>query len=498
LPGFHEILFGYDKHTLKAQKIFFGNSGEGHFAFKTKQLEYTYISVMLSDGNYERKFFTMSDFKEKNFIRAVKALDGLILYRSVLSDPVICHLRNIFTRTDRDSGFSDDANVRAGIENDFSNMIGLLVESAENFGYGGDIFKNYMLNLFLYNENKFSLYCENNKNVQNTSLYKFALNDIKILKSVLSIELSSFCGKNESMAEIFDYKPVNPKENGIPELMSYAGSEEKLLELFVDFYNVSGCGNISRFRCFKYDDSLGKIIGIDNPDPITFDDIIGYKSQTETLIDNTEAFIKGFPANNVLLVGSRGTGKSSSVKALANKYCKDGLRIIEITKEQVTKLTKLLEMLKNRGRRFIVFIDDLSFDEREVQYKYMKSLIEGGSQSKPDNVLFYATSNRRHLISEKWSDRQRGSDDGEIHTQDTLNEKLSLADRFGITISYPKPTPSEYVNMVRIMADKCGISLDDEVLEKEALKWEINQKGISGRTARQFVNHLAGRLRQFG
>ena len=266
----------------------------------------------------------------------------------------------------------------------------------------------------------------------------------------------------------------------------------RFLTFFVRFYNTLGCGDISRFRSFKYDGGLKKIVGIDNPDPITFDDIIGYTAQTDELIDNTEAFIKGFPANNVLLVGSRGTGKSSSVKALANKYYKDGLRIIEITKDQIVELTKLLSSLKDRGRKFIIFIDDLSFGESEIQYKHMKSLLDGGSQSKPDNVLFYATSNRRHLISEKWSDRQRGSDDAEIHTQDTLNEKLSLADRFGITISYPKPTSFEYLNMVKIMARKSGISIDDEILEKEALKWEINQKGVSGRTARQFVNHLKG------
>ena len=147
-------------------------------------------------------------------------------------------------------------------------------------------------------------------------------------------------------------------------------------------------------------------------------------------------------------------------------------------------------MLKTRGRKFIIFIDDLSFDEQEIQYKYMKSLLDGGSESKPENVLFYATSNRRHLVQEKWSDRQRGSDDAEIHTQDTLNEKLSLADRFGITITYPKPTPQEYVNIVKIMAKRYEIPLSDETLEKEAIKWEMSQKGISGRTAKQFINNL--------
>ncbi len=418
----------------------------------------------------------MTDFNEKILKEHIKCLDGLVLYRSILNDPVIPALKNI--------SMGKDAAL------DFSELIYILTESAEASGYGGDIFKNYMFNLFLYDENRFSLYCENNKNVQNTSLYKLALNDIKILKSVLSSDFSSLCSENGLLSEIFDYKPVNKKENDFLAHMNTAVSGEELLEVFVNFYNDFGCGDISRFRFFGYNDALGKIEGIDNPDPITFDDIIGYKSQIEELIQNTEAFIKGFPANNVLLAGSRGTGKSSSVKALANKYYKDGLRIIEITKEQIVKLTKLLPALKDRGKKFIIFIDDLSFDESEIQYKYMKSLLEGGSRSKPDNVLFYATSNRRRLISEKWSDRMRGDD--EVHTRDTLNEKLSLADRFGITISYPKLTPGEYIDMVKIMAEKSGISVDGETLRKESLKWEINQKGISGRTARQFVNYLSG------
>lgn len=423
----------------------------------------------------------MSDFSKKILEEPVKNLDRLILYRSILSDPVILSLKDIFKGKNAYGGFSE--------------IISILSESAEAMGYGGNIFKNYMFSLFLYNENRFSLYCENNKNVQNTSLYKLALNDIKILKSISSIDLKSLSGEMETLSEILNYTPINNKKDEFWEHMYSAVSDNEILDVFVRFYNTLGCGDISRFRSFKYDGGLKKIVGIDNPDPITFDDIIGYTAQTDELIDNTEAFIKGFPANNVLLVGSRGTGKSSSVKALANKYYKDGLRIIEITKDQIVELTKLLSSLKDRGRKFIIFIDDLSFDESEIQYKHMKSLLDGGSQSKPDNVLFYATSNRRHLISEKWSDRQRGSDDAEIHTQDTLNEKLSLADRFGITISYPKPTSFEYLNMVKIMARKSGISIDDEILEKEALKWEINQKGVSGRTARQFVNHLKGSSR---
>jgi len=423
----------------------------------------------------------MSDFKEKYLREISNQLDNLVLYRSILLDPVIVCLKNI----------CENVNVSAN----FSEMALRLVENAESFGFGGNLFKNHILNLFLYNENRFSLYCENNKKVENTSLYNIAVNDIKILKSLMSADLSMLYSKNIAGAEIENYMPVNVKEN---ELLAYIGTisdEKELLNSFIKFYNASGCGDVSLYHSFKYDDKKGKIVGIEHPDPITFDDLIGYESQINELINNTTAFIKGFPANNVMLVGSRGTGKSSSVKALANKFYSDGLRVIGITKEQIIELPKILSMLKNRGRRFIIFIDDLSFDESEVQYKYMKSLLDGGFENKPDNVLFYATSNRRHLVSEKWGDRQRGSDEAEIHTQDTLNEKLSLADRFGITIFYPKPTPSEYTRIVKVMARRLEIPLSDETLEKESLKWEINQKGISGRTAKQFINNLVWQMK---
>ncbi len=423
----------------------------------------------------------MDDFKQSYFKCISEQLDSLVLYSSILNDSVIICLKNI----------CDNINP----EKNFSKMALALIENAEHFGFRGNLLKNHILNLFLRNENRFSLYCENNKTVENTSLYKVAINDIKILQSLISIEISSL-SKDDKYTELSNYIPVNNEGNELLSYINTVDDTETLLQTFIKFYNTSGCGDISLYRSFKYDDNKNKIVGIEKPDTITFDDIIGYEEQTKELISNTVSFVKGYPANNVLLVGSRGTGKSSSVKALVNKFYSNGLRLIEITKEQIINLPKILSDLKNRGRKFIIFIDDLSFDEQEIQYKYMKSLLDGGSESKPDNVLFYATSNRRHLIQEKWSDRQRGSEDAEIHTQDTLNEKLSLADRFGITISYPKPTPTEYVEMVKIMAKKNDIPLSDETLEKEALKWEINQKGISGRTAKQFINNLVGQLRK--
>lgn len=416
---------------------------------------------------------------ENNYFKnAINIINELTVYKNIIKDDVI----KIIIEMSKSNS----------IECLFSELSQKLIQNAEINGLNGNLFKKYILNLFLNDENIFSLYCENNINVKNKSIYKIALNDIKIMKSISDIEFNSFVTNFSSLHEILNYIPVNQKENNINSI-DINNEPEKILDDFISFYNNAGCGNISMYKMFKYDNNKG-LIGIKNPDPITFTDIIGYKTQIDTLIKNTEAFLNGYIANNILLVGARGTGKSSCVKALANKYFENGLRLIEITKEQILILPEILSSLKKRGRRFIIFIDDLSFDEQEIQYKYMKSLLEGGSEYKPENVLFYATSNRRHLIQEKWSDRSYGSEEAEIHTNDTLNEKLSLSDRFGITITYPKPTPKEYIEIVKGIAEKNNIKLPNDILEKEAMKWELNQKGMSGRTAKQFINNITWQL----
>lgn len=416
---------------------------------------------------------------ENNYFKnAINIINELTVYKNIIKDDVI----KIIIEMSKSNS----------IERLFSELSQKLIQNAEINGLNGNLFKKYILNLFLNDENIFSLYCENNINVKNKSIYKIALNDIKIMKSISDIEFNSFVTNFSSLHEILNYIPVNQKENNINSI-DINNEPEKILDDFISFYNNAGCGNISMYKMFKYDNNKG-LIGIKNPDPITFTDIIGYKTQIDTLIKNTEAFLNGYIANNILLVGARGTGKSSCVKALANKYFENGLRLIEITKEQILILPEILSSLKKRGRRFIIFIDDLSFDEQEIQYKYMKSLLEGGSEYKPENVLFYATSNRRHLIQEKWSDRSYGSEEAEIHTNDTLNEKLSLSDRFGITITYPKPTPKEYIEIVKGIAEKNNIKLPNDILEKEAMKWELNQKGMSGRTAKQFINNITWQL----
>ena len=222
------------------------------------------------------------------------------------------------------------------------------------------------------------------------------------------------------------------------------------------------------------------------------DDLVGYESQKKELVQNTEAFVEGRKANNVLLYGDAGTGKSASIKAILNQYYSRGLRMIEVYKHEFKELPKVIEAIKNRNYRFIIYMDDLSFEEFEIEYKYLKVVMEGGLETKPENVLIYATSNRRHLIRETWSDRSDMSQD-ELHRSETVNEKLSLAARFGVTIGYYTPQRKEYFNIVTTLARRHPeIKLTDEELISAASKWEMRHGGMSGRTAQQFIDSLLG------
>jgi hypothetical protein len=229
-------------------------------------------------------------------------------------------------------------------------------------------------------------------------------------------------------------------------------------------------------------------------DKVMLDDLIGYEIQKKKLVDNTESFVSGRKANNVLLFGDSGTGKSTSIKAIVNEYYDRGLRMIEIYKHQFKDLSAVIAAIKNRNYRFIIYMDDLSFEEFEIEYKFLKAVIEGGVETKPDNILIYATSNRRHLIKETWNDRDDVEMDNGMHRSDTMEEKLSLVNMFGVTINYSKPSQKEYFGIVIGLARKAGLTLTDEELRAQANAWELSHGGISGRTAQQFINYLSGQV----
>ena len=270
---------------------------------------------------------------------------------------------------------------------------------------------------------------------------------------------------------------------------------EQFFDAVVTFYKKYGVGMFGLNKAFRIVEKNGEpdFVPINNLDKVVLDDLTGYEIQKKKLIDNTEAFVNGREANNCLLYGDAGTGKSTSIKAILNEYYDRGLRMIEIYKHQFKYLSQVISHVKNRNYRFVIYMDDLSFEEFEIEYKYLKAVIEGGMETRPDNVLIYATSNRRHLIRETWNDR---SDmDQELHRSDTMQEKLSLVYRFGITINFSKPSQKEYFEIVRNLAKKYPqITLSDEELCAQANKWELSHGGTSVRTAQHFISYLAGQM----
>lgn len=264
------------------------------------------------------------------------------------------------------------------------------------------------------------------------------------------------------------------------------------LPQLAQYYQHHGCGIFAQYYAFTWKN--GQLVGISAPDPIILPEIVGYNRQKESLVKNTEFLLKGYAALNVLLYGSRGSGKSSLVKGLLNQYATAGLRLVEVPKSQLQDLPLILEQLRGVSQKFILFVDDLSFEEDDDSFKALKVVLEGSVTARPRNVVVYATSNRRHLIREFFEDRPRPSDQEEVHAWDTMQEKLSFSDRFGLTLTFEPPNQDTYLSIVHHLAQLAQISLSQEELEFRAKQWATRHNGRSGRSARQFIDFLQGEL----
>ena len=392
-----------------------------------------------------------------------------------------------------------------------------LIERAEILGLSGNIWRSYLIYLLTHEPNLVSQTVEANGGKIGESLYIAFKHDIEVLFEILNAnstfenlreiynlesdildEFDSFYDdKNFNFGLLENYTPTTKnKSESLAEIennLANLNDAASIADAFINHYRKFGCGDIAAYRAFRWDSENQALIGIKHFEKILLEDLIGYAHQKELLTKNTIAFLEDKPANNVLLVGARGTGKSSGVKALVNEYYTRGLRLVQITKPQLKNLPEIMEVLRKfASKRFIIFLDDLSFEESESEYKYLKSSIEGGVESRPENVLIYATSNRRHLIRETWRDRIDGQD--ELYRDDSVNETISLSDRFGLIIQYYAPTQAEYLEIIRHMLNKKNIALDDETLRIEGLRWEMSHSGRNGRTAQQFVNFYLGQI----
>jgi uncharacterized protein len=276
-----------------------------------------------------------------------------------------------------------------------------------------------------------------------------------------------------------------------PELLqTFVAAEDwgECLPELVDYYRQNGVGLFGQYWAFRW--LGGELQGIATPDPIRLESLVGYELPKVTLVQNTEALLKGLPALHVLLYGSRGTGKSSLVKALLTEYGRQGLRLVEVSKSDLTDLPLIVDRLRHLLQKFIIFVDDLSFEEDDDAYKSLKVVLEGSLTARSPNLVVYATSNRRHLIREFYGDRPRPQDADEIHAWDTMQEKLSFSDRFGLTLTFEPADQDTYLTIVFHLAQQAGITLEPENLQFRALQWATRHNGRSGRTARQFVDFL--------
>ncbi len=427
----------------------------------------------------------------------------LLLYSELGEDSILRNLARIYEDWHANAATIPELTTRVFRE------IKHILDAATEYGFDRNLWQDYLTFLLLTNENSFSLTCERKGPTTRASINHFAIADFDIFRQLFHFDFAPL----EKALEIDCFKTIThyhavPKPERsynkdvsnlvrtLSDSLARATSAQKFFQLVTTAYATSGVGLFGLNRAFRIrsmPDGDVRFLPVHNIDAIRLDDLVGYERQKAELRANTEAFLAGRPANNVLLYGDSGTGNSSSIKALINDYHVQGLRMVEVYKHQFHELSATIAQIKNRAYRFILFLDDLSFEEHEIEYKYLKAVIEGGVETRPDNVLIYATSNRRHLIRENWSDRDDMEHDGDIHRSDTVEEKLSLAERFGLTINYANPTPQEYKTIVAELASRQGLSLTEDQLGKEASAWEIQHGGVSGRVAEQYVAHLASK-----
>ena len=428
----------------------------------------------------------------------------LVIYRDLKQHSLLTALADICRRL---AAGDDDRETLTG---DTLAAVNRLLDVATRYGFDGNLWHSYLAFLLATSEAPFTLVCEK-RGAAAGSVQVFAENDLAIFRKLWDYDFSPLekaLGVNAfsiltsyravaKPAQIYN-KSVSDKVRELTQAIGSADDGASMYKVVTDFYAKYGVGMLGLNKAFRVSPEIGVTGQLLEPITTTGDiklsDIVGYESQKERLVANTEAFVQGRKANNVLLYGDAGTGKSTSIKAILNEYYDQGLRMIEVYKHEFKYLQRIIARIKNRNYKFIIYMDDLSFEEFEVEYKYLKAVIEGGLEVKPENILIYATSNRRHLIKERIDDRAEFMDP-DLHPNDTVQEKLSLSDRFGLSIGYFKPNQKEYFAIVEAIAARYPeLTLSREELRAGAVRWEMSHSGLSGRTAQQYINSLLGNV----
>lgn len=440
----------------------------------------------------------------------MRETEKLILYRGFEDGKVlegIAQAMGYFREKDSKGGMDEEDKPKDSLQALCYACVHELIEIAASHGFAGNLWQDYLTFLLVNHENAYSTACEIRGSISG-SINQLAAHDFALFQEWFGYDLGEL-GESLGVPEfsiLMDYNRsgrngkvfnhrIRDQICALSVRLGQCGSVEEFQEAVTAFYREFGVGKLGLHKAFRIAHTEGgqaRIVPITNIAHVRLDDLVGYELAKKKLVENTEAFVKGKKANNCLLFGNAGTGKSSSIKAIINQYYGQGLRMIEVYKHQFQALNAVIAQIKNRNYKFIIYMDDLSFEEFEVEYKYLKAVIEGGLEKKPDNVLIYATSNRRHLVREKFSDKAER--DNELHTNDTVQEKLSLVSRFGVTIYFGKPEQKEFQEIVRRLAQRHRIPIGEEELLLEANRWELSHGGRSGRTAQQFIDYLLGHM----
>ena len=396
----------------------------------------------------------------------MKSPKNLILYKDFENGNLFYNMTWIMENYENEYYNKED------VESLLYESLNQLMELAVSHGFVGNLWHSFLAFILVNNENAYSKACEIRGEVEG-SVNQIVLHDFEIIKSLFDFDFGKLASyfEMDCMDVITDYQSMTGSGKIFNKRIKERINELKLkLEASTDvsgfkdavtaFYKDFGVGKLGLHKAFRIqhrEKEEVEIVPITNIAHVKLDDLVGYELAKQKLIDNTEAFVNGKQANNCLLYGDAGTGKSTSIKAIANQYYDRGLRLIEVYKHQFCDLNDVIAQIKNRNYKFIIYMDDLSFEEFEIEYKYLKAVIEGGLEKKPDNVLIYATSNRRHLIRETFSDKEEVRED--MHTSDTVQEKLSLYARFGVSIYFGAPNKKEFQNIVKVLAEKYQVSV---------------------------------------
>ncbi|MFN8523254.1 MAG: ATP-binding protein [Chloroflexota bacterium] len=396
----------------------------------------------------------------------------------------------------------------------YGRIFSLLAQEAELYPEAlvGDAWQNHLLDRLLADDNAFSQKVQRGGvGSAGGALAAQAERDLRALRALYDLDGPRVTAAAAHAAGVeppdgwvswTDFLPlakgaaIHPSEGlALKQKLAASADWASLLPDLAAYYAHVGTGLFGRFRAFRWvrDGDHGHLEGVPAPDPIRLDQLVGYERERELVLQNTEQLLAGYMANSVLLYGDRGTGKSSTVKALLNEHAERGLRLIEVGKDELADFPRIIGLLRDRPEKFILFVDDLSFDEGERDYRGLKAVLEGSIEARPANVVLYATSNRRHLVQERWTDRESVLN-AEVHGQDTMQEKLSLSDRFGIRAVFSAPDQTRYLQVVTALAEQRSLEIDPETLRRRALQWAEWHNGRSGRSARQFVDHLEGEL----